>query len=139
MTVLSFAAMYFFMYSMVDTFANVYPSLTKFYMTILMTAPMIIFELLIMGAMYSNKKFNMAIIGFSIGMIVIFWIFIRQQVGVTDKQFLQSMIPHHSAAILMCKAGHLQDPQIQDLCKRIAEGQQKEINEMKAKLEEMNR
>ncbi len=58
MTVLSFIAMYFLMYAMVNSFDNVFASFNQFYMAGLMTAPMVVLELLLMGGMYPNKKLN---------------------------------------------------------------------------------
>ena len=62
MIVISFIAMFILMYSMVDKFANVIPNINQFYMAGLMTAPMIIIEMLLMGSMYMNKKLNLIII-----------------------------------------------------------------------------
>lgn len=62
MGILSFISMYVLMYTMVDTFANVLANFNQFYMAGLMTAPMILIELLLMRAMYQNKKWN-ALIG----------------------------------------------------------------------------
>ena len=56
MAVLSFASMYVLMYAMVNRLANVYPNLNQFYMAGLMAAPMVIIELAVMGAMYSDKR-----------------------------------------------------------------------------------
>lgn len=102
MVVLSFAAMYALMYAMVDRFANVYTNLNQAYMAGLMTAPMIGFELLLMRAMYSSKKANVAILAGSGALLAVCFLFIRAQAGISDKQFLRSMIPHHAGAILMC-------------------------------------
>ena len=52
MIFLSFISMYVLMYSMVNAFSNVYSNLNQFYMAGLMTAPMVIIELILMGAMY---------------------------------------------------------------------------------------
>lgn len=73
MIVVSFIAMYILMYSMVDVFANVIPNINQFYMAGLMTMPMLIIELLVMGSMYGNKKLNISlvVIGF-IGLILFF-------------------------------------------------------------------
>ena len=131
MTVLSFACMYILMYAMVDRFFNVYPNLNQFYMAGLMTAPMVIIEILFMRAMYSNKKWNIAIIILSILVLTIFWIFIRQQFLIGDKQFLKSMIPHHAGAILMCEKASIQNFEIKNLCENIKLSQQNEINQMK--------
>ena len=49
MIVLSFVAMYFLMYAMVDTISNVFSNCNQFYMAGLMSAPMLIIELTVMG------------------------------------------------------------------------------------------
>jgi uncharacterized protein (DUF305 family) len=62
------------------------------------------------------------------------WFAIRNQWGIGDSQFLRSMIPHHSGAILMCEQSSIEDPEITRLCTAIVASQQKEIDQMRAKL-----
>lgn len=135
MSVLSFASMYVLMYAMVNTFSNALPNFNQFYMAGLMAAPMVIIELGLMGAMYPNKKLNALIIAASGAALIIFWVLIRQQIAISDQQFLKSMIPHHAGAILMCEKAAIQDPEVRELCKGIVSGQQAEIDQMKAKLQ----
>ena len=137
MTVLSFIAMYLLMYSMVDIFSNVIPNVNQFYMAGLMTMPMVIIELAIMGGMYKKKKLNLAIFVASSILLVCFFFGIRQQAAIGDKQFLKSMIPHHAAAILMAGKANIKDPEIKKLTEQIITNQQAEIEQMKAKLKEM--
>lgn len=137
MVVLSFIAMYIFMYAMVNVFSNALPNINQFYMAGLMTSPMVIFELLLMGMMYPNKKLNVSLIIVSVILLVGFWFGIRQQIGVGDEQFLKSMIPHHSGAVLMCERASLTDPEIKTLCQNIISGQEAEIEQMKAVLERL--
>jgi len=139
MAVLSFISMFVFMYMMVDSFANVYPNINQIYMAGLMTAPMIVIEIFVMWSMYNNKKANLVIAGVSVLLLILFTAFIRYQTLVGDKQFLKSMIPHHAGAILMCDNPNLRDQEIKDLCKSITIDQQKEIDWMKNKLEELER
>jgi hypothetical protein len=138
MVALSFVAMYIFMYAMVDVFSNVFPNINQFYMAGLMTAPMVVFELLLMGMMYPNKKLNIGIIALSIVALIFFWVGIRQQIGVGDGQFLKSMIPHHAGAILMCEQAKITDPEIQQLCDNIVSSQQEEIDQMRGILERID-
>ena len=58
MTALSFVSMYVLMYSMVHVFDDVYHSINQVYMAGLMTAPMVVIELIVMRAMYEDKKRN---------------------------------------------------------------------------------
>lgn len=137
MAFISFIAMYALMYAMVDRFSNVFLNVNQFYMAGLMASPMVIIEIAVMSAMYMRKKLNAIVISISIVAIVGFYFSIRQQVGISDKQFLKSMIPHHAGAILMCEGANLQDPEIKKLCEEIVVSQQKEIDLMKAKLNEL--
>jgi uncharacterized protein (DUF305 family) len=137
MAVLSFISMYVLMYMMVDKYDDVFPNLNQLYMAGMMTAPMIIFELLLMGSMYKNKKVNLVLIGLSIVLLALFSFFIRRQTGISDKEFLKSMIPHHGGAVLMCRNAEIQDAEITQLCQSIISSQQSEIDLMKRKLREL--
>lgn len=139
MVVLSFISMYILMYAMADRLENVYPNVNQFYMAGLMTCPMIIIELALMRIMYRNRKLNIAIMAVSVVALAGFYFAIRQQAGVGDRQFLRSMIPHHSAAILMCESADIKDPQIKKLCDEIVSGQRHEIEQMKTKLREQTK
>jgi uncharacterized protein (DUF305 family) len=139
MAVLSFISMYILMYAMVDKLANVIPNINQFYMAGLMTMPMIIIEVLLMRSMYMNKKLNTGIIVVCIVLLAGFYFAIRQQAAVSEKQFLKGMIPHHAAAILMSKKNPAQDPEIQKLQQEIISSQEREIAEMKAILDRMNK
>lgn len=138
MAVLSFIAMYILMYSMANSINNVYPNINQFYMAGLMTMPMIIIELILMGKMYGNKRLNVGLITIcSVGLIA-FFLLIQFQTAVSDKQFLKGMIPHHAAAILMSEQSTSQDPEIKKLQQEIISSQQEEIRVMKAKLKSLN-
>ena len=139
MILISFICMYILMYSMVDTFGNVIPNINQFYMAGLMSMPMILIEIAVMRSMYVNKKLNVIFIGLSTVLLVAFFLFMRQQTGVKEKQFLKSMIPHHAGAILMCNESDLTDPEIKKLCEEIVAGQKREIDQMKAKLEQLKK
>ena len=134
MTVLSFIAMYALMYAMVNALGNVYSNLNEFYMAGLMTAPMVIFELVLMRHMYPRTNWNIAIGLAGAVLLIAFWTGIRLQAGVSDGQFLRSMIPHHAGAILMCREANLHDPRVVKLCQQIIASQEAEIEQMKAML-----
>lgn len=136
MLLLSFVAMYVLMYAMVDRFANAVPNINQFYMAGLMTAPMAILEILLMGRMYPDKRKNLAILLLGAVLLAACWFAIRAQAGVGDRQFLKSMIPHHAGAILMCEQNRLQDSELKQLCQNILASQRAEVAQMKALLEE---
>jgi uncharacterized protein (DUF305 family) len=137
MTALSFAAMYILMYAIVNSLRNVFNNVNQVYMAGLMAAPMVLIELLLMGRMYETKRLNIAIGVASIVAMLVFFALIRQQVAVTDRQFLRSMIPHHASAILMCENAPLQSSEIKQLCGSIIASQQAEIRQMKDLLDRM--
>lgn len=132
---LSFIAMYILMYAMVDRYSSVYANINQVYMAGLMAAPMVAIELVIMGAMYRDRRLNRILVAASVALAVLFWVLIRTQAGVADRQFLRSMIPHHSGAILMCGKAELTDPELQALCRQIIDSQKAEIELMKRMLE----
>lgn len=134
MLLLSFAAMYILMYSMVNRLDNALPNINQFYMASLMAMPMLIIELVLMRKMYPNKKLNLALLAVGGAGLIGFFLLIQNQTAVTDKQFLKGMIPHHAAAILMSEQSQSQDPDIRKLQQEIITSQQKEIKVMKAKL-----
>src|SRR3546814_42319 len=111
--------------------------LNQFYMASLMAMPMIIIELVLMGKMYSNKKLNAVLITLSSLALVGFFLLIQNQIAVSDRQFLKGMIPHHAAAILMSEQSQVEDPEIKKLQQEIISSQQREIDWMKAKLEDL--
>ncbi len=78
MAALSLIAMYILMYAMVNSIGNVYNSLNEFYMAGLMTAPMVLTELIVMRAMYSNKQLNLLITAVSLIALIGFFLAIRQ-------------------------------------------------------------
>jgi uncharacterized protein (DUF305 family) len=136
MAALSFAAMYVLMYAMVARFGDVYPNLNQAWMAGLMAAPMVAIELLLMGAMYPNRRANAAILVASLAALGLFFLAIREQAAIGDGEFLRSMIPHHSSAILMCGQAPIADARIKQLCEGIIESQQAEIDLMRGWLGE---
>ena len=135
MVLLSFIAMYVLMYAMVDGFGSVYNNINQAYMAALMAAPMMAIELWIMSGMYHNRRVNVLLLCGAIAASALFFTLIRQQAAISDRQFLRSMIPHHSGAILMCEEATLTDQRLRDLCASIVESQRAEIAQMKALLE----
>ncbi len=135
MIVLSFISMYILMYAMVNAIGNVYNSFNQVYMAGLMTAPMVLIELFVMRGMYQDKRRSTLFIVGSVAAGLLFFLLIRQQAAISDRQFLRSMIPHHAGAILMCEEANIEDAEIRDLCQSIVLGQQQEIDQMKAILQ----
>jgi uncharacterized protein (DUF305 family) len=92
-----------------------------------------------MGSLYKSKKLNVVTVAVGVAVLIGSFLLIRQQALISDRQFLRSMIPHHSGAILMCEKASIEDQEIKDLCRNIISGQQAEIDQMKAKLDQLAR
>jgi len=130
--VLSLAVMYLVMFAMIDGWGDFRNNLNTFYMALAMVAPMGIVMLATMGGMYRRRRLNLALhAGFALLFVVAFGA-IRAQGLVGDRQFIASMIPHHSGAILMCREADLADRELVDLCGDIIAAQRGEIERMEA-------
>ena len=128
---LSLLVMYVAMFAMIWTWGEFIQNVNFFYMALMMWAPMGSLMLIMMGGMYKNKRLNMALHAIFALVLVLSFLATRQQWLVGDKQFLRSMIPHHSGAILMCREATIRDAEIKRLCEEIIPAQQREIDEMK--------
>ena len=129
---ISTVVMYLVMFAMIDGLADFYNNINMLYMALMMLAPMAILMLLMMGSMYQNKRLNLVLYIAFVGLFVGAFAFTRAQTLVGDEQFLRSMIPHHSGAILMCRDAAISDPEIAALCDRIIQSQREEIEQMKS-------
>jgi uncharacterized protein (DUF305 family) len=127
----SAVVMYLVMFSMIAGLGDFYNNLNTFYMALTMVAPMGILMLLTMGSMYPNRRLNLAIHAGLALLLVAAFLGTRTQAAIGDRQFLRSMIPHHSGAVLMCREAPVTDPEIVALCRRIIRSQQEEIGQMK--------
>ncbi len=131
---ISLMIMYLVMFAMIYSLGEFVQNINFFYMALMMWAPMGSLMLLTMGSMYSNKKLNVMLhVAFAL-VFVLSFVGIREQGLVGNNQFLRSMIPHHSGAILMCEKSTITDPDIARLCQGIVAGQKAEIAEMKVLL-----
>lgn len=135
---------FFIMYALVFTPVNVWAdvkilSIRSFYMAVIMVAPMVILMLAFMQNMYQDKKKNLLLYFVSILMFILGFLAIRTQAFVGNKNFINSMIPHHSAAITMCEEANITDQELVALCEDIIKAQQEEIDEMNAILERISR
>lgn len=128
--ILGLIVMYIVMFSMIDGWGDFRNNLNMFYMAITMWAPMGIFMLATMSGMFPKRGTNIALyLVFALLTAGSFWA-TRSQALIDDRQFVDSMIPHHSGAILMCREARLADPELKTLCEAIIGAQRKEIDQM---------
>lgn len=138
--VLSLVIMYIAMFAMISSWGEFVQNINFFYMALVMWAPMAAVMLLTMKSMYKNPKLNLLLyVAFAV-VFVLSFAGIRAQGFVGDRQFVRSMIPHHSGAILMCGQAPINDAELRDLCfgpNGIVESQKREIAQMKAILKRL--
>lgn len=107
----------------VDKYDDIRFSLNDIYMTFLMTGWMFLF----MGIVY--KEINIFIFG--LFMVIANIVCIRTQFFITENQYKQGMITHHSMAIHMSKKLLEKQNNIQSFLENIITTQESEISFMK--------
>jgi RsiW-degrading membrane proteinase PrsW (M82 family) len=122
--------MFLLTYAMIDTLDHFYPNINRVYMALLMVAPMVVLMLIVMHGMYPNKTLNYILIAAFAGLFILVFTLMRTQTPVGNSQFLRSMIPHHSSAIVMCEESTITDPEIVKLCGEIVKAQKEDIAQM---------
>jgi hypothetical protein len=134
-TLIMFGLMYLNTYQ-ID---HVFFSQTRAWMALLMGAVMAVIMLLFMWRMYRNPRINAAILA---GSAIVFagslWL-VRSQATVGDISYMEAMIPHHSIAVLTSTRAHIRDPRVRALADNIARTQVREIGEMKALVDDLER
>lgn len=103
---------------------------TRLFMTLIMGSVMTLVMLFFMRKMYRNKTANIAIV---VGAVLLFasaLFLVRSQVTVTDVDYMEGMIPHHSIAILTSERAQIDDLRVRALADEISDAQRREIKEM---------
>lgn len=125
--VVMFFLMYLHSYQILD---HAWFSETRVFMALIMGAAMMVIMLAFMLNMYKNRNANVAIF---LSAILLFgaalWL-VRSQITVSDVDYMEGMIPHHSIAILTSERAQIQDVRVRELADEIIEAQRREINEM---------
>ncbi|ODP39634.1 DUF305 domain-containing protein [Sphingomonas turrisvirgatae] len=137
---LGLIVMYVVMFSMIDGARDFRNNLNMFYMAVTMWAPMGVFMLATMPGMFPKKALNTALYAVFIILTIASFAATRVQAFIDDGQFIDSMIPHHSGAILMCREATLTDAELISLCDDIMGAQRSEIDQMeqiKARIEQV--
>ena len=137
MILTSTVVMFVFMYLNTYSTDHLFFSETRLYMTLMMGATMAIIMMGYMLHMLKNRRLN---IGILVGSIIVFSLslfLVRSQTTVDDVSYMKAMIPHHSIAILTSERANLKDPRVQELANEIIEAQRREIEEMKAIIEDL--
>ncbi|MAS13089.1 DUF305 domain-containing protein (plasmid) [Nitratireductor rhodophyticola] len=127
---LGLIVMYFVMFTMIDGLRDFRNNINMLYMAITMWAPMGIVMLATMPSMFPRKRLNIALHVAFLALTIASFGATRAQALIDDRQFIASMIPHHSGAILMCREADLRDADLVALCGEITKAQREEIEQM---------
>ncbi|MGI9014454.1 MAG: DUF305 domain-containing protein [Phycisphaerales bacterium] len=122
-----FFLMYLHSYQLLD---HAWFSETRLFMTLIMGGGMIIVMLLFMLGMYRDATRNIAVISLAFLLLAGGIALVRSQVTVSDTDYMEGMIPHHSIAILTSERARIQDPRVRKLADDIIKAQRREIREM---------
>lgn len=112
---------------------------TRLFMTMIMGGSMTLVMLMFMKEKYKNKKANLAIVLGAISMLALAVFLVRSQVTITDVDYMEGMIPHHSIAILTSDNSQIKDVRVRELADEIIEAQRREIKEMEWLIEDIRR
>lgn len=129
---IDFVIMYLVMYTMIASLDHFELNINNVYMTLMMVAPMAVVMLIGMRSMFPSTRLNWSVVVAAAAVFLASFVAMRTQAAVGDEQFLRSMIPHHSGAILMCEQSAITDPEISALCDQIIQSQKAEIAQMQA-------
>jgi uncharacterized protein (DUF305 family) len=117
---------------MIATPAHFYLNINNVYMTLMMVAPMAVVMLVGMRSMFPSRRMNLVVVVIAAVVFMASFAAMRSQAAVGDEEFLRSMIPHHSGAILMCEQASLTDRELIALCGQIVRSQREEIAQMES-------
>lgn len=125
--VVMFLLMYLHSYQILD---HAWFSETRLFMTMIMGGGMIVVMLLYMLKMYKNTTKNIITIAIAFVLLAGGIALVRSQITVSDRDYMEGMIPHHSIAILTSERAQIKDVRVRMLADEIIEAQRREIKEM---------
>ncbi len=125
--VVMFSLMYVHSYQVIE---HAWFSETRLFMTLIMGGGMVIVMLLSMLHMYKSTRCNIIALTAGVVLIVGGVVMVRSQITVSDTDYMEGMIPHHSIAILTSERARIEDVRVRALADRIIESQRREIREM---------
>ncbi len=131
--------MFFLMYQLVYEFDHATFSINRFVASLLMGSVMTVVMLGFMWPMYQGMRTKVAVVGVAVLAAIGLLAINRSQALIDDTAFMKSMIPHHSIAINNARRAEISDPRVRELADQIIASQMREIAEMKALLQDIER
>lgn len=125
--VVMFFLMYLHSYQILD---HAWFSETRLFMALIMGGGMITVMLFFMLGMYRSRAKNTIALAIAALLLAGGIGLVRSQITVTDTDYMEGMIPHHSIAVLTSERAQIEDPRVRRLADEILEAQRREIKEM---------
>lgn len=139
MMLTSFVAMYLLMFINMDQATHFQFTLTRIYMAVSMIAVVAVIMLIFMRGMKKDKMLNAVILTASTVVFFGFLALLRNQVFISDVQWMRGIIPHNSSAILTSEQANLRDAGVKELSREIIAAQKREIAEMQRMIERLEK
>ena len=139
MIVTSVAIMFVLMYQLVYSFDHVMFSVNRLVASLVMGCVMTLVMLGFMWSMYQGRGTKITVLVLAAVGAVALLAINRGQTLIDDTRFMKSMIPHHSIAINNSRKASISDPRVRKLADEIIESQEREIAEMKALIQDLQR
>ncbi|MEV5634091.1 DUF305 domain-containing protein [Micromonospora tulbaghiae] len=128
---ISLAVMFVLTLSQIRRWSDFFLNLSNFYMSVIMVAVMGVIMMGVMQQMFTDRRLNIVLYSVLVALFVGGFAAVRTEPFVGNENFLRSMIPHHSRAVLVCQESDITDPEIIALCDQIVKSQEEEITQMK--------
>ncbi|MEW2445373.1 DUF305 domain-containing protein [Micromonospora marina] len=128
---ISLAVMFVLTLSQIRRWSDFFLNLSNFYMSVIMVAVMGVIMMGVMHQMFTDRRLNIVLYSVLGALFVAGFAAVRTEPFVGNENFLKSMIPHHSRAVLVCQESDITDPEIVALCDQIVKSQEEEITQMK--------
>jgi heme/copper-type cytochrome/quinol oxidase subunit 4 len=130
MIISMFITMYVLMYVLVSSHSGA----NQFQMTVLMTAPMVAIEIILMNELYRNKRLNRTIVILSLVFTIACWVLIREQTTIFEMLFSTAETTSHSGASMEGHDSAATNTNIEKLCGETVRTQAEEIRKLKEAL-----
>lgn len=131
--------MFFLMYQLVYSSEHLMFSINRLVASLVMGCVMTAVMLGFMWSMYKGKTAKIAVLAVALILGVALLVTNRSQALIGDVTFMKSMIPHHSIAINNARRASISDPRVRELADEIIASQVREIAEMKALIDDIDR
>jgi len=131
--------MYALMYLNTWRASDLWFSWGRLFMAMIMAGTMALVMLGFMRHMYRDRHANAIIVMVGVALVVAGTVLVRTQATVGDVAYMKAMIPHHSIAVLTSSRARIRDPRVRKLADGIIESQQREILQMEALVEDIER